>query len=52
MLGVIGSLFLSTAVSVGIIRAVEVDDGVDEIVCGGNSMKWKIILVASHIPFY
>ena len=35
----ISSLFLSTTVSVGIIRAGDVDDGVDEIACGGNSMK-------------
>ena len=48
----ISSLFLSTAVSVGIIRAGDVDDGVDEIACGGNSMKWKIILVASYIASY
>ena len=49
-LGVIGSLFLSTAVTVGIIRIVEEDDGVGKIVCGGNSMKWKVLLVASYLP--
>ena len=37
--GVTGSLLFSTAVSVGVIRVVEVDNGVGVIVCGDNPMN-------------
>ena len=36
-----GSLLLSTAVSVGVMRVVKVNDGVGVIVCVNNPIKQK-----------
>ena len=39
--GVTGLLLLSTVVSVGVIRVVEVDEGVGVIACDNNPIKQK-----------